>query len=122
MVKGMKDKERDVNNTIKERVKEMGLEKVVEEKRKEEWRRIIGEKLRNMKKKKELMKKKEILGRGIRIDDDLIWRGRKMRWKLGEIAKKERKKEKRVGIEYEKINIDGEWWKWKEREKRLKKV
>jgi len=42
MVKGIKDKERDVNNTIKEIVKEMGLEKVVEEKRKEEWRRIIG--------------------------------------------------------------------------------
>jgi hypothetical protein len=35
-------------------------------------------------------------------------------------SKKESKKGKRIGIEYKKINLSGRWWKWEEREERLK--
>jgi len=44
---------------------------------KNNWRRI---KLRSIEKKRELIKnRKEILEKRIRIDNDLIWRKRKMR-------------------------------------------
>jgi len=60
--------------------------------KKNNWRRI---KSRNIEKKKELMKKgKKILERGIRIEDDLTLRERKMRWRFKKVAKK-RKIEKK---------------------------
>jgi hypothetical protein len=53
------------------------------------------------------------------IDDDLTNEERKTQKKLREVAREERDRGKRVKIGYRKIN--GEWFMWDEREKKLKK-
>lgn len=40
------------------------------------------------------MKKRNLKGRKERIEDDLTWKERKMKWKIEEIEKKENKKRK----------------------------
>lgn len=62
-------------------------------------------------------KKKELKGKRVRIDDDLTWGERRMRWKIGEIAEKERKKGNRVGIGYGKIRINDCRWRGREAQK-----
>jgi hypothetical protein len=42
--------------------------------------------------------------------------------KLRELAKEERDRGKRVKIGYRKIQINGEWFRWDEREEKLKKI
>jgi hypothetical protein len=54
-------------------------------------------------------------------DEDLTDEERKTQKKLRELAKEERDRGKRVKIEYRKIQINGEWFIWDEREEKLKK-
>lgn len=42
-----------------------------------------------------------------------------MKWKLGEIAREEKAKGRRVLVRYDRTNIEGRWWKWDESEKIL---
>lgn len=53
------------------------------------------------------------------MQEDLTWKERKIKWKLGEIAREEKAKGRRVLVRYGRINIEGRWWKWGEREERL---
>jgi len=81
ITKEMEDKEKDIDKIkiIKKIVKEKRKCRKWEGRRMEKnnWRRI---KLRRIEKKRELIKnRKEILEKRIRIDNDLIWRKRKMR-------------------------------------------
>ena len=55
-----------------------------------------------------------------RIEDDLTWEERKMKWKISEIAVEERKKGNRVWTSYGRIRINEVWWKWDEEEGVLK--
>lgn len=55
--------------------------------------------------------KKNLKGRKEKIMEDWIWKERKMRWRLEEIAKNEERKGKKVWIEYGKIKINEHWWK-----------
>lgn len=55
--------------------------------------------------------KRKLKDRKERIGEDLIWKERKMRWMLGEIARKKEEKGKRVWISYGKIKIDNIWWR-----------
>ncbi|KAJ3635351.1 hypothetical protein MTP99_008264 [Tenebrio molitor] len=54
-------------------------------------------------------------------NEDLTDEERKTQKKLRELAKEERDRGKRVKIEYRKIQINGEWFIWDEREEKLKK-
>jgi len=65
-------------------------------------------------------KKKELKGKKIRIDDDLTWAERRMKWRIGEIAEEERKKGNKVWTGYGKIRINEYWWRWDEEEGRLR--
>jgi hypothetical protein len=56
------------------------------------------------------------------IDDDLTKEERETQKKLRELAREERNKGKRVKIGYRKIQINGEWFRWDEREEKLKKI
>ncbi|KAH0812087.1 hypothetical protein GEV33_010708 [Tenebrio molitor] len=56
------------------------------------------------------------------IDDDLTKEEREIQKKLRELAREERNKGKRVKIGYRKIQINGEWFRWDEREEKLKKI
>lgn len=60
--------------------------------------------------------------KGIKIEDDLTWKERKMKWVLEEIARQERNKGKSVWIRYGKIQIDGIWWRWEEDTQILKDI
>lgn len=84
-------------------------------------RKTVMIKIRKIEQKKEIMMTKgKIKEKGIRIDNNLTWREKKMRWKVKEIARQEREKGKRMWIGYGKIHIDGKWWKWDEEEEVLK--
>lgn len=41
--------------------------------------------------------------------------GRKMRWRLKEIAREEKRKGNKVWRGYGKLNINRQWWTWDER-------
>ena len=65
-------------------------------------------------------RKKGLRGKQTRIEDDLTWEERKMKWKISEIAVEERKKGNRVWTSYGRIRINEVWWKWDEEEGVLK--
>jgi hypothetical protein len=46
---------------------------------------------------------------------------RKTQKNLSEVAREERDRRKTVKIGYRKIQINGEWFKWDEREEKVKK-
>lgn len=71
-------------------------------------------------KRQVMERKKGLRGRAIRIEDDLTWRERKMKWRIEEIAKEKRKKDNKVWTGYRKTRINEGWWKWDEEEDRLK--
>lgn len=57
--------------------------------------------------RKEVMsKRRNLRDKRVRIFEDWIWRERRMRWKLEEIAREEEGKGNRVWVGYEKIRID----------------
>jgi len=47
-------------------------------------------------KRQVMEKKKELKGKKIRIEDNLTWGERRMKWRIGEIAEEERRKGNRV--------------------------
>jgi CRISPR/Cas system CSM-associated protein Csm4 (group 5 of RAMP superfamily) len=55
------------------------------------------------------------------IDDDLTNEERKTKKKLREVAREQRNTGKVVKIGYRKVQINGEWFIWDEREEKLKK-
>ncbi|KMQ84726.1 hypothetical protein RF55_17243 [Lasius niger] len=82
---------------------------------------IVIVRMRDLGQKKELMiKKNKLRERGIRVEDNMTWRERKMKWKLEDIARQERGKGKRVWTSYGKLQIEGKWWFWDEDKEILK--
>ncbi|KYN12099.1 hypothetical protein ALC57_15734 [Trachymyrmex cornetzi] len=76
-------------------------------------------KLENEEQKREVMGEKNLKGRKERIWEDLTWRERKIRYGLGEIAKKEMAEGKRVWVRGGRIRIEGRWWRWDEEREAL---
>jgi hypothetical protein len=62
-------------------------------------------------------KLKERKGERMYIDHDLTNEERKTQDKLKEVAREERDRGKRMKIGYRKIQINGEWFIWDERER-----
>jgi len=58
--------------------------------------------------------KKKLKGRNIWIEEDLSWKEREVRRKLGVIAAGERRKGKKVWVEVDRIKIERVWWRWDE--------
>jgi hypothetical protein len=83
-------------------------------------------KIENCEQKKNIMLNKSKLngrkGERMFMDDDLTKEERETQKKLRELAKEERDRGKRVKIGYRKIQINGEWFRWDEREEKLKKI
>lgn len=77
--------------------------------------------LGSIEQKRQVMEnKKKLRGREERIDDDLTWEERKVRWRLREIARKEEGEGRKVRMGNGGLQIDGKWWKWNEEEEVLK--
>jgi len=80
-------------------------------------RRMEGDKLKMKSEegKKEVMQKKRALrGRRERIEDDWTRKERMVQWRLEEIARGERRRNRRAMVRYARIWIEGVWWKWEE--------
>jgi len=77
---------------------EVGIEWIRRIRRKEGGEgEMVVVRLGSRKQKRQVMEKmKELKGKKIRIDDDLTWGERRMKWRIGEIAEEERKKGNRV--------------------------
>jgi len=57
--------------------------------------------LGNREQKRQMMeKKKDLRGKAVRIEDNLTWGERRMKWRIGEIAEEERRKGNRVWAGY----------------------
>jgi len=88
---------------------------------KEKGREMVGIKVEEGEKRREILKKKKKLrGRKERIMEDWTWKERRMRWRLEEIAREEEGKGRKVRIGYGKIRIEEKWWRWDEEEEVLK--
>lgn len=127
MIRGVKGGRKEVEGEIKKILKEVGIEN--EKNMKfiggggggEEGIRMTVVSLQEWEQKVRLVKeRRKLKGKGIRIDDDLTWKERKMRWKLEEIGRRERGEGKRIWIGYGKIQIEGKWWMWEEEEEVLR--
>ncbi|EFN83458.1 vicilin-like seed storage protein At2g18540 [Harpegnathos saltator] len=126
ITRGTKRGEREIWERLRKIIRELGIEMEVKEIRKmgrgketETERRII--RVERIKGKREIMRRrKEIMEKGIKVEDDLTWKERKMRWNLKEIAREERGKGKNVWVKYGRIQIRGKWWKWDEKEEKLR--
>lgn len=78
-------------------------------------------KLKSVGKKIDILKRRrELKENEVRIDDDLTWKKRKMKWSMEGIAGREREKEKRVWVKYGRMLIEGKWWRWDKEEENLK--
>ncbi|XP_029678864.1 translation machinery-associated protein 22-like [Formica exsecta] len=115
VVRGVREGIKEVEIKVRELIQELGIEAEMEdlkcvENRTEEKKGTAIVKIKKVKGKKEIMKsRREVKDKEIRIDDDLTWKERKMRWNLEEVARRERKKGKRVRVSYGKIQIEGKW-------------
>jgi hypothetical protein len=56
------------------------------------------------------------------IDDDLTKEERATQKKLRELAREERDRGKKVKIGYSKIQINRDWFRWDEKQEKLKKI
>jgi len=80
---------------------------------KEKGRKMLLVRLGSEEQKWEVMeKKKNLRGRKERILEDLSWRERRVRWRLGEIARMEEAKGRRVWVRGGRIRIGDQWWRW----------
>lgn len=98
--------------------KELKVEVRVEE---ASWTRrgtnMITAKLENKDQKREIMiKKKNLKGKNIFIDNDLIWKERQVQKEIRMIAEEEKGKGVKVKIGYRKLQINEKKFIWKEEE------
>jgi len=76
---------------------------------------MIGIRVEDREKREEIWRKKKALkGRKERILEDWSWEQRRMMWDLENIARREEGKGKKVRVEYGRIRIGEQWWKWDE--------
>lgn len=59
-----------------------------------------------------MRKKKAPKGRRERIEDDWTRKEKEMQWKLEEMAREERRRNRRAEVRYAKIWMGGKWWRW----------
>lgn len=125
VIKGTRVEEGKEKEAAEKLVREIGVDVEIKEvwgikmnRRKSAKMLIV--KLGNFNQKKIVMQnKKKLWGREERIEDDLTWRERKMKWTLRERAKLAGKEGNTVKIGYGKLWINGEKWDWDEKREKL---
>jgi hypothetical protein len=115
----------NVERGVKEELeREIGVKVNVKEAFKINKDKMMLAKIESWEQKKNIMlnksRLKEIKGERVYIDDHLTNKERKTQRKLKDVAREERDRGERVKIGYRKIQINGEWFRWDEREKKLK--
>lgn len=82
--------------------------------RDEQKEKMVVANLQNWKMKKQLIRKKKELQRGVYIDDDLTEKERGIQQEIRRSAKAERGKGNNTKIGYMKLQMEGKWLKWNE--------
>jgi len=96
-----------------EEIKEIGRDNGKE-------RKMVVVKMEDRKGKMEVMKKKVALRGGVvRVEDDWTREERAMQWKLEQMAKRERRDNRRAWVRYGRIWMEGRWWRWEEVKERV---
>jgi len=67
-------------------------------------------------------KKRSLKGRKVWIEEDLSWKEREVRRRLGVIAAGERRKGKNAWVEEDRIKLEGVWWRWEEEKEALVRI
>lgn len=104
--------------------REVGI-RGVEERKGKGGRCVIIVELKKIKAKKEVLGKGEEIGRlwRVGINVDLTMEERKRRWRIVEMARKKRAKEKKVEVSNKELRMESRRWIWNEaRRKRMKKM
>lgn len=120
VVKGMKVGEEGMRNKVEEILRELEREVNVEEVRRvEAGRREKGSMLvvkvqSEWMKRNILMNKWKLKGREVWIEEDLTWEERRIKWKIGQVALKEKLKGKKIRVGQQGIWIEETWWRWDE--------
>lgn len=79
--------------------------------------------LESMENKREIMKNKKCLkGSGIWIEDDLTEREEEIQTWLEKLVEKKRDRGTDVTLGYQKVKVQGSWYRWDERRKRLEAI
>ncbi|XP_011864665.1 PREDICTED: uncharacterized protein LOC105560291 [Vollenhovia emeryi] len=113
VMRGVEVREGKRREAVEEVMKIIGAKAEIKEvrrigERREEGREMLLVKLENEEQKWDIMEKKRNLrGRPERISEDLTWKERKIKWKLGEIARGEEEKGRKAWIKGGRIRIEG---------------
>ena len=126
IIKGLRKGDTSVEERVRELMGELKTEveirgvKIVG-RREESKGEMVIVMLGSIEQKRRVLEKKMVLkGRRERIEEDWTWEERKRQWRLGRIAEEERRSGRRVRLGYGRVWIDGELWRWEDREEKLK--
>jgi len=128
IMKGVQKEKGDWKWGVEKILKEIGAEVKVESMRRmnvgrEERGEMVWVRVEKEEDKKTIWEKKRNLkGKKVWIEEDLTWKEREIRRRLGVMAVEERKKGKYAWVEGDRIKIEGEWWRWDEERKGLERV
>lgn len=126
VVKGLREEGERIEKEIREVLKGIGAEVSVRGMRilevgKKDWRGMAVAELGSAEERKRMMdNKRKLKGGKVWIEQDLTWRERKARWKLRQIAAKEKARGNRVWAGRGKLRIEGKWWIWDEEREELR--
>ena len=126
IIKGLKKGDTSVEERVRELMGELKTEVEIRGvrivgRREESKGEMVIVKLGSIEQKRRVLERKMVLkGRRERIEEDWTWEERKRQWRIGQIADEERKRGRRVRLGYGRVWIDGELWRWEDREEKLK--
>lgn len=130
LIRGLRRRdEKGRKEEVEELLKELGVESGTEEIKEIRARKGEGSgggsggiivKLKGREQKRAVMVGRgKVREKGIRIEDDLTWEERRMKWKIEDRAWEERRKGRRVWVGYGRIQVEGRWWIWNEDKEEL---
>jgi len=118
VIKGVKEGEASLKEKVEEVIKMLGIEVKIEEIRrieagKKERGSMIVVRVENEEAKRNIVRNKwKLKGGDIWIEEDLTWEERRIKWRIREIARRERIQGKRIRMGQEGLWIKGVWWRW----------
>jgi len=118
VIKGVKEGEASLKEKVEEVIKMLGIEVKIEEIRrieagKKEKGSMIVVRVENEEAKRNIVRNKwKLKGGDIWIEEDLTWEERRIKWRIREIARRERIQGKRIRMGQEGLWIKGVWWRW----------
>lgn len=128
IIKGVSREKGDWRWGVEKIMKEIGADVRISEMRKintgrEDKGEMVWVRLEKEEDKRQVWdKKRRLKGRKVWIEEDLSWKEREVRRRLGVIAAGERRKGRNAWVEEDRIKMEGVWWRWEEEKGSLIKI